>query len=232
MLDPLALFGAAGRLALDVGVTLAVGSGAFREAVLPEARRADAAPTSTAVGLGGARALPLAAGAAALVVAPAFVGHAAGAERLRTLSISADVAHVLGPPLGSVRSPSSRSRPARSSPRRRRRPPSPRCSARYWSASAVWRARGSEWASGEAVVPAHFTTTYGRLLFAQLALVAIVAALGGYNWRRSSPAVADPRAGADADPALRRSMRHGRAVAFSVPAVTAVLVATSSAGTE
>ena len=68
------------------------------------------------------------------------------------------------------------------------------------------------------------TSAYGRTLLIKLALVALVAAAGAYNWRRLRPALGDEQ-GAER---LRRSARVELAIGALVLAVTAVLVATAT----
>lgn len=68
-----------------------------------------------------------------------------------------------------------------------------------------------------------FSTRYGRLLVAKVALVLGVLALGGLNWRRLTPRLGGPP-GQDA---LRRAATAEFIVANVVLAVTAILVRTS-----
>jgi copper transport protein len=66
-----------------------------------------------------------------------------------------------------------------------------------------------------------WATAYGRTLLLKLLLVAGVAALGAYNWRRVRPALGDEAA----IPPLRRSVRAELALGALVLLVTAALVA-------
>lgn len=66
------------------------------------------------------------------------------------------------------------------------------------------------------------TTGYGRTLLVKLALVALVAAAGAYNWRRVRPSIGD-ESGVHR---LRRSVRMELALGAAVLMATAVLVAT------
>lgn len=66
-----------------------------------------------------------------------------------------------------------------------------------------------------------WATPYGRTLLLKLALLAVVAALGWYHWRRAGPRLGTP----EAVPALRRSIRAELAVGALILLVTAVLVA-------
>ena len=67
-----------------------------------------------------------------------------------------------------------------------------------------------------------WTTSYGQVLLAKLALLALVAALGYHNWRRVQPALGTDEATAR----LERSATMELAVGALVLIVTAVLVAT------
>ena len=67
-----------------------------------------------------------------------------------------------------------------------------------------------------------WTSAYGRTLLVKLALLALVAATGAYNWRRVRPALGD-ESGARR---VRRSATFELAMGAAVLAVTAVLVAT------
>lgn len=69
-----------------------------------------------------------------------------------------------------------------------------------------------------------WTTAYGFVLMAKLAMVAVVALLGAFNWRRVSPALT----AADGAARLQRSSRAELAVAAIVLALTAILVSVPS----
>lgn len=72
-------------------------------------------------------------------------------------------------------------------------------------------------------VDALVASVYGRILLVKLALVALVAMLGAFNWRRMAPALGDDHAAGR----IRRSAAAEVVVAALVLAVTAVLVGTS-----
>jgi copper transport protein len=71
-------------------------------------------------------------------------------------------------------------------------------------------------------VAALLGTPYGRTLVVKLALVALVAALGAFHWRRARPALGTE----DGARRLRRSAAAELAIAALVLLVTAILVAT------
>ncbi|NUR33231.1 MAG: hypothetical protein HOQ30_04405, partial [Gemmatimonadaceae bacterium] len=64
-------------------------------------------------------------------------------------------------------------------------------------------------------------SSYGRVLLIKLAVLAVAALIGLYNWRRARPALA---ASGD-DAAIRRAMRAELTAAAVILLVTAVLVA-------
>ena len=78
---------------------------------------------------------------------------------------------------------------------------------------AAWHNIGS--------IAALASSTYGRVLLIKLAVLAVAALLGLYNWRRARPALA---ASGD-DVAMRRAMRAELTAAAVILLVTAVLVA-------
>lgn len=165
----------------------------------------------------------VAAGAAvALAAVPALSGHANAVEELRALALLGDTLHVLGAAtwLGTLAVLLLAGLPG----------------ARAGEAGALVRAFspvalfGASLAAATGVANALFhlsapaelwTTTYGRALLLKLALVAVVAGLGAYNWRRLTPVL-----GSDAATTrLRRSARAEVAVGVLVVLITAVLVA-------
>jgi copper transport protein len=73
-------------------------------------------------------------------------------------------------------------------------------------------------------VAALWTTSYGMTLIIKLCVVAVVFALGGWNWRRVRPALGTPAAAEH----LRRSARLELAVAGLVLLITSVLVSLPS----
>ncbi len=68
-----------------------------------------------------------------------------------------------------------------------------------------------------------FTSTYGRLLTGKLVVVAMILALGAWNWRRLTPALSDP-SGPDR---LRRAALYELVLGQVALAVTAVFVGTA-----
>lgn len=75
-------------------------------------------------------------------------------------------------------------------------------------------------------VAALWQSVYGRTLLLKLALLAVVAGTGGYNWRRVLPSLGRPAA----SERLRRSSLVELAAGLLVLVVTAVLVATPMPG--
>ncbi|MDX2184531.1 MAG: CopD family protein [Gemmatimonadaceae bacterium] len=75
-------------------------------------------------------------------------------------------------------------------------------------------------------VSALTASQYGRTLVIKLALVALVAGIGAFNWRRVLPRLGQPAASAQ----LRRSARLEIVVSVLVVIVTAILVATPMPG--
>jgi len=71
--------------------------------------------------------------------------------------------------------------------------------------------------------PALWTSDYGRLLLIKLAILAAVAAIGAYNWRRVKPALDD----AGGTKRIQRSATMELGVGVLVVIVTAILVATA-----
>ena len=67
-----------------------------------------------------------------------------------------------------------------------------------------------------------WTSDYGRLLLIKLAILAVVAAIGAYNWRRVKPALGD----AAGTKRMQRSATMELGVGVLVVIVTAILVAT------
>ncbi|HEY0777771.1 MAG TPA: copper resistance protein CopC [Gemmatirosa sp.] len=176
-------------------------------------------------------------GAAALAVAPALSGHAASAPHWTALVVVADAAHIVGAGgwLGSLAVVVAVGVPAA-----RRFDPTDRDAVladlvhafsptalvfagvvAVTGAFATWAHVGS--------VPALWQTAYGRTLLVKLALLAVVAAAGAYNWRRVGPTLGTPTgaaSGATGATRLRRSATLELLVGLLVLAATAVLVAT------
>ena len=164
-----------------------------------------------------------------LAAVPALSGHAAAAERLPGLAILSDSLHVLGGGvwLGTLATllaaglPASLVAPDGGGPR---------------AVAAMVHAFSPVALVGAGVVgvtgvvnalfhvraPAElFGTAYGQMLLLKVALLAVVAALGFYNWRRVRPSLGEPVA----TKRLRLSARAEVATALLVVLVTAVLVA-------
>ena len=166
---------------------------------------------------------------AALVLAatPALSGHAVGSERLTGLAVAADTLHVLagGVWLGSlaILTATLPASPATAAAAVRAFSPVALAAAGIVVASggfASWLHLGA--------VDALWRTGYGRMLVVKLALFALVAAVGAYNWRRMLPRLDAP----DGLGRLRGSARAELAVALLVLLATAVLVATPLPGEE
>lgn len=165
--------------------------------------------------------------AVAAVVPPAFQGHAMSVEGLATQAVVADALHLVaaGIWVGTLAVLAVVRLAAMSAP----------------EATATVRAF-SPWALGGAATlavtglfaswlhvatPANLVgTPYGRALLLKVGLVAGVAALGAWNWKRVTPQLPAP-GGLER---LRRSARAEVVVAVLVLLVTASLVATSLPG--
>jgi putative copper export protein len=164
--------------------------------------------------------------AAALCAVPALSGHAAAAERLRGLAIAADTLHVAGAGtwLGAlavllatlpVALRGADGHDAVAALVNRFSPVA-------LGAAALAGATGVGNALFHLSSPGELTgTTYGRTLLLKVGLLAVVAGLGFFNWRRVRPALGTPEAAAR----LRRSALAEVVVGILVVAVTATLVA-------
>ena len=176
----------------------------------------------------------LIAGVVALCVSPALSGHAAATGALAPLTIAADALHVLGAGawvgtlfvLVVAGIPAALALPAGG------RGPAAALLVHRFSPIALVAASLLV-ASGVASAWVHLGsldallgTAYGRTLLVKLALVALVAALGAFHWRRARPALGTE----DAARGLRRTAAVELAIAAVVLAVTAVLVATPPPG--
>jgi putative copper export protein/methionine-rich copper-binding protein CopC len=173
--------------------------------------------------------LGAAAAAVLLSAVPALSGHAASVEELTGVAILSDTLHVLGAGawLGTLSMLLAAGLPATLAAPEGEGAAAVAAMVNRFSPMALA-------ASGVAAVTgivnslfhvgsfgALFGTGYGRFLILKLALLAGVAALGWYNWRRVRPAL-----GADEGTArLRRSARLEIATGLAVVLVTAVLVA-------
>ena len=170
------------------------------------------------------------AAAVAIAVSAALSGHAAGVPGRAGLAVAADAVHVLaaGGWLGTLLVLAAAGLPVvlHASPRDRGgaaavmagafSPLALTCAAVLALTGVVsgWLHLGSLGALG--------SSTYGRTLLVKLALVALVAGAGAYNWRRVRPALVD----AEGAERLWRSVRVELAIGVLVLVVTAVLVAT------
>ena len=163
---------------------------------------------------------------------PAFSGHAAGGEGLRWLLIPADILHVLaaGSWIGGLLFVLA----ADAAARRRSGDGSgvladvvPHFSPVALVSAGLLAATGTlaSFVHIESV-GALFTSTYGRLLLAKVALVLLVMVLGAINWRRLTPRLFDV---GDAG-ALRRNATRELVLAQLVILVTALLVRTAPMG--
>ncbi len=74
-----------------------------------------------------------------------------------------------------------------------------------------------------AALPALWQTRYGQVLLLKLALLAITAGIGLYNWKRGTPSLS---ATAQGPQHLRRAATVELVVGVGVLLVTAILVAT------
>jgi putative copper export protein/methionine-rich copper-binding protein CopC len=171
------------------------------------------------------------AGVAAVLVAavPAFSGHAAAVERLTALAITADTLHVLGAGvwLGTLATVLAAGLPASASAPEGEGFASFAAMVRVFSPVAL---AGGATAAVTGIVSSLFHigspgdlfgTTYGRMLLVKLAVLAVVGALGFYNWRRVLPALGD----AEGTARLRRTAGFEIALGATVVLVTAILVA-------
>lgn len=176
-------------------------------------------------------------GTAALAVSPGLSGHAASAPRWTALTVVADVTHIVGAGgwLGSLLVLVIVGIPAALRLDADARGPAVADLVSAFSPTALgfagvvaltgvfatWVHVGS--------VPALWRTAYGRTLLVKLALLAAVAAVGAYNWRRVRPALAHPTTSGTGAARLRRSATLELLVGLLVLAATAVLVATPTA---
>lgn len=168
------------------------------------------------------------AGAVLLAAVPALSGHAASVGRMNGVAIFADTVHVLGAGvwLGTLAAILAVGIPAAIVSG----------AGAAAGVAAMVRAFSPMALAGAAVVgvtgvvnvlfqldtvPDLWTTGYGRALLLKVALLAGVAALGFYNWRRVLPALGDDPGTAR----LRTSARAELGVGLVVLLVTAVLVA-------
>jgi putative copper export protein/methionine-rich copper-binding protein CopC len=187
------------------------------------------APHGRTVGWMGA-----AVGAVILCSVPALSGHAAAVEGRTGIAILSDTVHVLGAGvwLGTLAVLIAAGLPAALWARDGGGTAAfaamvNRFSPVALAAAAVVAATGVINALFHVTAPAQlWTTAYGQFLLAKLALLALVAAAGFYNWRRIRPLLGD-EAGALR---LRRSARVELLVGGAAILVTAILVALPTPG--
>lgn len=173
--------------------------------------------------------------ALAMCALPALTGHAAGSENLGALLIPADTLHVLaaGTWIGGLLCVLAAEWMER---RRGGRDGSILADIVPVFSPVALVAAGLLVATGTVAsfvhvesVGALFSTTYGRLLLAKVALVLTVMVLGAVNWRRLTPQLLDAADGEGAEDAaaLRRNAIRELLIAQLVIVVTALLVRTS-----
>jgi len=168
-------------------------------------------------------------GAVLLVASEAFIGHTATTEP-RLLVIASDAGHLIAGGLwaaGAVMLAATIRRR-----HRRNEPLDARLLATRFSVVASWSlvavaVTGIALAWGIlGEVEALWTTTFGKMLLAKVAVVAAIAAIGGYNHRVIVPALVD--GGEHADHQFRRTVAAEAALFGIVLALTAVLVASNT----
>ena len=165
-----------------------------------------------------------------LSVTPALAGHAAASQRLRSLAIVADAAHIVGGAgwIGSLFMLIVVATPIAALSRREDRwsqiasavnafsPTALACAGLLASTGvlAAWMHLGT--------LSALWTSTYGRVLLLKLGVLSGALGTGAYNWRRVRPVLGTETA----TRRLRRSAAVELLLGVLVVAVTAVLVAT------
>lgn len=165
--------------------------------------------------------------AIALIVTPGLSGHAAAVASLTALAVASDAAHVLGVGLwlGTLLVVL-----AVGIPLARREREAGRALEGLVSAFSPLALIMGGLVVGTGVIASLFhlsavsdlwSTGYGRVLAAKVALVGIVLIMGALNWRRIGPAVGQ----SGGDRALMRSATAELAITVVIIAVTAVLVA-------
>lgn len=168
------------------------------------------------------------AGAVLLSAVPALSGHAASVDRLSAVAIVSDAVHVLGAGvwLGTLMAVLAVGIPAALTAGAE----SIGAVASMVRAFSPMALAGASAVGVTGIVNAIFhvhapadlwTTTYGRALVVKLALLAGVAALGWYNWKRVLPVLEND----DGPQRLRRSARLELGLGVVVLLVTAILVA-------
>jgi putative copper export protein len=185
-----------------------------------------------AAGRGGRLGWPLATASAILLAwTPAFAGHAIGSERWTGMTVIADGLHVVGGGawLGAMAVLAAALVLARD----RGQQPIAAAMVAAYSPLALAGA-GLVAASGLVSTLVHLSgplsdlwrTAWGRTLLVKLALVALMLALGAWNWRRAGPALR----GSGAVGPMLRSVRAELAVGGLIVLATAVLIATAPPG--
>lgn len=168
-------------------------------------------------------------GAVLLVASEAFLGHTATTQP-RLLVVASDAGHLVAGGLwaaGAVMLAATISRR-----HRRGLPLDARLLATRFSVVATWSIAGVAFTGlalawgilGE--VDAIWTTTFGKVLLAKVAVVAAIGALGGYNHKVLVPALVE--GGEHADHEFRRTVTAEAALFGVVLALTAVLVSSSA----
>ena len=169
-------------------------------------------------------------GAVALALSAALGGHAVAAPRLAPLAVAADTLHVLAAAgwLGTLLVLVAAGLPAARATTDGRRGAHAAALAHAFSPAALACAGLAALTGLFATwlhvgrLPALWEGTYGRLLLLKLALLALAALAGAYNWRRVRPALGD-----DAGTARLRRVASAELVAgVLVLLATAALVAT------
>lgn len=168
-------------------------------------------------------------GAVLLVASEAFLGHTASTEP-RLLVIASDAGHLIAGGLwaaGAVMLAATISRR-----HRRGVPLDAKLLATRFSVIASWSLAGVA-VTGLALawgilgeVDALWTTTFGKVLIAKVAVVAAIAAIGGFNHKVLVPALID--GGEHADQQFRRTVTIEACLFGVVLALTALLVASSA----
>jgi putative copper export protein len=197
--------------------------------------RAGTAVRAGRPGRPGRRAAWIVAGVAALglAITPALSGHAAEAEQMSALVVTADVLHVLagGLWLGTLAVLACVGLTRRTTTIESVTETVNAFSPLALSSAAVIAVSGvvAGWAH-LGVLSALWTTRYGQTLVVKLAVVGLVLAAGAFNWRRLTPRLAARDAAAQ--PTFARAVATELTLGVLVFLVTAILVATPLPGME
>jgi putative copper export protein len=176
-------------------------------------------------------------GAACLMAAPSWQGHAAGGERLVLLAMLADALHTasfaawIGTLTGIwlVFLAASGARPTADDQATTLRLLVARFSPVALACGVVLATTGSAAAVLHLTAVADlWTSAWGRWLLAKLVAVAAVAAAGAYNWRIVTPRLAAPGGAA----LMRAGIRRELLLATAALVITAVLTGTGTPGSE